>query len=329
LSVAPARIKGQLCSVYSRAQGEDPGGSAPSWERCLVVELEKPWTNDVIESKKFPAEVASALALAETQGYSVRLQCVVPDAEYSSPGHTRVMLFSRPPRPFARFLKRDYLVPSERVGELVRVLLDQSGELESLDGYREDSDGVREMLVCTHGTRDVCCPSFGYPIYRNLRHEYAPRLDGRLRVWRTSHLGGHRLAPNLVDLPEGRNWVRIGPDQLDTLVFRERPASDMRPFYRGWVGLDTPFEQVAEREVFMLEGWDLTALPVTSRMTSSGNGSRSAKVRIEFPEPHGAGAVAYDAVVELAGIVPSVTCLGEGIKEEIEQYTTTQLEKVR
>jgi hypothetical protein len=103
----------------------------------------------------------------------------------------------------------------------------------------------------------------------------------------------------------------------------------MRPFYRGWVGLDTPFEQIAEREVFMLEGWDLTARPLASRVTPSDNGSRGARVRIEFSDPNGGTVGAYEADVELTGTVPSVTCLGEEIKEEIEQYTTTRLKKVR
>ena len=239
------------------------------------------------------------------------------------------MLFSRPPPPFARFRKQDYLVPSERVGTLVRALLGQSGGLESLDGYRRDSDGVREILVCTHGTRDVCCPSFGYPIYHILRREYAPRLDGRLRVWRTSHIGGHRLAPNLVDLPEGRNWVRIGQDQLDALVFRDRPASEMRPFYRGWIGLDTPFEQFAEREIFMLEGWDWTTRQVTSRLSQSGNGHGGSKVRIEFPSQNGGGSGAYEAIVEVADSVLSAPCLGDGEMEEVEQYRVSRLERVR
>ena len=35
--------QGELCSVYSFAQGEDPIGSATPFKRCLLVELPTPW----------------------------------------------------------------------------------------------------------------------------------------------------------------------------------------------------------------------------------------------------------------------------------------------
>jgi hypothetical protein len=53
----------------------------------------------------------------------------------------------------------------------------------------------RDILVCTHGSRDRCCSRFGAPIYRQAR-----RLVGELelentRIWQASHIGGHRMAP--------------------------------------------------------------------------------------------------------------------------------------
>ena len=47
--------KNQLCSVYSRAIGEDPAGSAPSWQRCLVLEFPKPWKGEVMFYRMFLA----------------------------------------------------------------------------------------------------------------------------------------------------------------------------------------------------------------------------------------------------------------------------------
>ena len=320
---------GQLCSVFSRANGEDPGGSAPHWDRCLIVELAKPWKGEVAESRHFPAGVTTALGRAERAGRPTRLQCVTPDREYSVDGHTRVMLFSKPPGPFVTYVKDDYLAPSDQVGPLVRALLRQSGGLQAFDRYRQDTDGVREILVCAHGARDNCCASFGNAIYHILRHQYAQRLDGRLRVWSVSHLGGHRFAPNIVDLPEGRNWVRLGPEQLDALVYRNRPVSEMRPFYRGWTGLDTPYEQMAEREVLMAEGWDWTQRYVTTRLVQPPQGHGPARVRIDFSDGDGHASGAYEATVEAAEAAPTAACLNGGERREAEQYTVTQLEKVR
>jgi hypothetical protein len=225
--------------------------------------------------------------------------------------------------------KDDFMAPSDRIGALVRALLVDSDRLEEFEQYRQQSGDVREMLVCTHGARDTCCASFGFPIYQLLRHQYAPELGGRLRVWRVSHLGGHRLAPNLVDLPEGRNWVRLGPEHLDALVFRNRPVSEMRRFYRGWIALGTPYEQMAEREVFMREGWDWTKRQVTTRLEGPVSAGGQARVRIDFGDRNGGPSGSYEATVEDAAAVPTMECLGEGEPGLAEQYAVSGLEKVR
>src|SRR5262249_46855313 len=54
--------------------------------------------------------------------------------------------------------------------------------------------GIPEVhyFVCTNGQRDLCCARFGLPVYSALRE----RVAGR--VWQTTHLGGHRFAPNIL-----------------------------------------------------------------------------------------------------------------------------------
>lgn len=44
----------RLCSLLSKANGEDPIGSASSFERYLVVEVAAPWEGDVTRSEHFP-----------------------------------------------------------------------------------------------------------------------------------------------------------------------------------------------------------------------------------------------------------------------------------
>ena len=326
-TAAKQPLKSKLCSVLSREYGEDPGGSAPSWDRCLIVEVAKPWKFEVAESSHFPAGVSEALDRAEKAGKPARLQCVSPDPEYSQEGQTRVMLFSRPSGPLMTYSKVDYLVPSDQVGRLAHALLVDSDAVDEFAQHRQQSDGVREILVCTQGTRDVCCASFGFPVYNALRNQYAPALNGGLRVWRVSHLGGHRLAPNLVDMPEARNWVRLGTEHLDALVYRDRPVSEMRPFYRGWIGLRTPHEQMAEREVFMAEGWDWTSRRVTTSLVEPANGSGRATVRLDFEDQNGGSSGSYVAVVEAAAVVPTMHCMADEKPGEAEQYSVSRLEK--
>ncbi len=318
-----------FCAEYSLEAGESPAGSAPSWQQCLVFELPRPWQPDVPDSPHFPEAVKDAVALAEEAGRGVRPLCVSPDTEYSADGHTAVMLFSRPEGPFTAYEREEYLVPTEALGDLAGALLVDRQDLGKFSPWRRETNGVRDMLVCTHGSRDKCCASMGFPIYEELRRRQAPRLGGAMRVWQVSHLGGHRLAPNLIDMPSGRNWVRIGPDQVDALVSRSGPPTVLEENYRGLTGLDSPFEMIAEGEVLMREGWDIAGRPVLVEAAPSSNGHEGAQVRVETSSPDGKPVV-YEVAVEVSGTVEYIKCVGredEGTEEEA-QYTVARVEKV-
>ncbi|MCZ6854273.1 MAG: hypothetical protein O7G86_10175 [Gammaproteobacteria bacterium] len=69
-----------------------------------------------------------------------------------------------------------------------------------------------QYFVCTNGQRDLCCARFGLPAYERMRE-----LVGT-RVWQTSHLGGHRFAPNVLALPQGVLYGRVIPEEVDSFV---------------------------------------------------------------------------------------------------------------
>ncbi len=318
-------VRRKLCSVFSTSNGEDPAGSATWWRRCLVVEVPEPWASDVIESRAFPAEVSAELARAAEAGLQVRLQCVTPDAEYSREGETGVMFFSRSDGPFSSYAKVEYRVPTAELGPLVAALLTRPEDLGQFAGYRQDTGHLRDILVCTHGSQDTCCGSIGYPVYDALRHRYARMPGANLRVWRVSHLGGHRFAPNVLDMPEGRNWVRIGEDQLDAFVHRNGAASDLRGQYRGWVGMESPYEQLAESEALMHEGWGWTERRVDSRLVDLDEAVGRAVVRLEFSVGTNGDMGAYVARIERTGSAPRADCISGAPGGDVPQYAVTEL----
>src|SRR5262249_30443840 len=69
------------------------------------------------------------------------------------------------------------------------------------------------LLVCTHGKHDRCCARYGRPLHAALREG----LDDDW-VWQVSHIGGDRFAGNLVCLPEGLYFGRVGPDDAWPLL---------------------------------------------------------------------------------------------------------------
>ena len=322
---SPRRL---MCSVFSKSNQEDPGGSGSWWKRCVVFEMTKPWESDIAKTPHFPSGLSDVLERANQSGLETKVHCVVPDSEYTAAGRSRVMFFSRPEGPFSTYSKDDFQVPPDKIVPLVEALVDSPKRLEDFERYRQDTSGVRDILVCTHGSHDCCCATFGYPIYQVLRRQHAPELNGALRVWRVSHLGGHRFAPNLLDMPEGRNWVRIGHEDLESLVHRNRPASELRQSYRGWVGLDSPYEQVAEREAFMREGWDWTRRRISGQLTAVEGDGDQAEVRIDYSDAEGGDYGAYEVTVKSIESVAKVECLSGEDTGAATQFKATRVVKV-
>ena len=316
-----------MCSLVARSNGEDPVGSVPTWERCLVMELAAPWEHDVAGSKHFPALALEAMKSAERSGPPTRLQCVLPDPEYSRPGHARVMLFQRTAGPFALHTRTEYAVPDTELGSLAAALLSESEAAKGHERYRVDGNGMRDILVCTHGSRDACCATFGFPIYQALRAT-ASALPGSVRVWRTSHTGGHRFAPTVIDLPDGRYWAHMDEDIMETILRRKGPVEPLRMHYRGWAGMPGGPLQAAEREAFLREGWPWMDYLKAGRLREGGQAAEPYIAQIDFAAPNGKVEGAYEAVVETlrSALVPQ--CMSLGTKGESPQYRVASLRRI-
>ncbi|CAG7638627.1 hypothetical protein PAECIP111802_02461 [Paenibacillus allorhizosphaerae] len=180
------------------------------------------------------------------------------------------------------------------------------------------------MFVCTHGSHDVCCGKFGYFIYKEIDDRYALHSGGSLRVWRTSHFGGHRHAPTMIDFPECRYWAQITPGLLDALLLRKGGFEHIARNYRGWGRIGT-FEQVAEREIFLREGWDW--IKYKKQAVLRRKDDTSAVVRLSFwRSEDGAECETYEVEVCISGKVETGGC-GHGWGEA-RQFTVSNVAKV-
>ncbi|MBB6097473.1 hypothetical protein HNR42_000890 [Deinobacterium chartae] len=301
---------GSLCSQVSLQSDEDPAGSAFSFEHYLLVEIPTPWDSDLLASRHVPPGFAEFVRDIQRTKLSFRPLGLVPDQD-TPEGFVRLLYFRRPDGPFAHLEKYDYLVAPQEVTPLSRALL--HGEDLSLWAARRVTDTPeRELLVCTHGSVDVCCAKFGYPLYREMRDTWVPRLEGRLRVWRTSHFGGHRFAPTVIDLPYGRVWAHLTPAALPYLLRREGHPKALHRHQRGWAGT-TGLGQIAERAALEAEGWawldyarevifeEIVGGDAADRHNpvSAANPPERARVRIEFTTPAGeAGAYVVELVFD-------------------------------
>jgi hypothetical protein len=151
------------------------------------VEVAQPWAKGFFREHPLLKPIIELIeTIYQEQGAWVRALAIAPDREYSRPDTTRFLYYQRPARLFAQFEKQEFLLPENQVGALAKALLTQPDEVFRFESYRQDTSHIRDILVCTHRNVDVACARFDYPIYKQLREEYA---GDRLRVWRCSHFG--------------------------------------------------------------------------------------------------------------------------------------------
>ena len=99
------------------------------------------------------------------------------------------------------------------------------------------------LLVCTHGKHDRCCARYGRPLYDALREQAEDDW-----VWQASHVGGDRFAGNLVCLPEGLYFGRVGLDEAWAVLDGYLAGRIHLGCYRGRSSYPFPV-QAAERRI--------------------------------------------------------------------------------
>lgn len=222
----------------------DPIGTAGSYLGFLLVEWPLPWPAK-LESIDELRPLARRLDATE-----IRLQAVVPRT--SGTTARRLVLYRRAGGgPFRSFTRIEREVSAGRLVEEACQLLE--APITTTDAF-ESGVPVRDLLICSHGRRDACCGSAGTVLARQLS-DSPSALSPEVRLWRTSHLGGHRFAPTAVTLPDGAAWAFVDPELAGQVTRREGDVRNVLGRYRGSAGLLSPVVQALEREAFRQTGW--------------------------------------------------------------------------
>ncbi|CAN5582490.1 hypothetical protein BH09CHL1_BH09CHL1_22940 [soil metagenome] len=303
-----------FCSVFAKNAGEDPIGSAWGAKRFFLAEVALPWPYNLLEARGIPDRVPAAIhELYETHP-DWGMIAIAPDPAYSVPGKTRIIDLDFSASPMAQASRRDLLVDFSDVGDtMIAICRD-----EPLPASVEiDNATYRDLLICTHCASDACCAKFGFPAYSKLR-ALAKDTPGT-RVWRCSHFGGHRFAPTLFDVPDGRYWGFLDDDNLETILHRTGDIESVRGCYRGWAGYDTAAEQLLEREALVREGWDWLNWPQSIEILERNAEDEPIRLAITGHRPSG-DAVRYEGAIEVIGeIVTLGTTNGEPHPERVHR----------
>lgn len=234
---------GTRCSVGSLAVQEQLIGSAPQADAWLALEQPGPWGARAFTDSHLDPVLGKALETAATLA-GVRPCLIRRPGRHADRGGDapRVVLLCHTDPAHTWLLRGEVSDPA--------ALLDL--DLDALaDG---DADGVRrslpglipskepQLLICTNGSRDVCCAVEGRPLVA------ATAAERPGQVWEVTHASGHRFSPTTVLLPPGTMHGRVALHQGVELLDAAAAGAVVLEGYRGRTTWPGP-AQVAELAV--------------------------------------------------------------------------------
>jgi hypothetical protein len=273
------------------------------------VEVPQPWPHDIGDTSL----ISSIRDLVSDS--ALRVQAILDGKSR----RRRIMAYlNGSPDGFSGFERREAEYGDDFAAD-VQALLAESPDGGAASPPGSESEGlVKDLLVCIHGRRDFCCGSVGAELAVSLAQQQLP--EG-VRVWRTSHTGGHRFAPNVIVLPEGTLWAYADEALVYRVLTRSGSVDDVVDHYRGCAGLFGPQVQAAEREVLRQVGWDLLDMHRSAEL--AGNGMVRLTAR-----PADGPAQAWEAEVGRGRTLPVPDC-GHPIEEAKKSETEWVVENLR
>jgi len=243
------------CSDGSLAAGEQLEGSAPQALGWVALEQNGPWGAKAFTASHLDPEMGRALEAAAA-AHDVRPSLIrTPGRHADDVAGPRTVLVARTV-PGATWLLAGTVPDPRDLLALDWAALragDRDAVRRSLPALTPDDRA--HLLVCTNGTRDVCCASLGRPV------ALAGEAARPGRVWEVTHTSGHRFAPTAVLLPAGTLHGRMATDDAVVLLDEADAGRTVLAGSRGRSTWSAP-GQVAELAVRALTGeTGLDALP--------------------------------------------------------------------
>ena len=215
----PALSLRPLCADVSAAGGEGVGATASRVEHWLLVEYAGHWPYEPLDASVFGGRLRAHLA-----------------AQLAALPHSRLFLVKRPGRWRRARARVVYGATPERGRRFFQLELASHADLLELDfaaalaGGPPLGDPLEHplLLICTHGKRDRCCARYGQALCEAFTG-HAP--SGW--AWQSTHVGGDRFAGNVVCLPEGLYFGRVGREDVVALLEQYVAGKIALERYRG------------------------------------------------------------------------------------------------
>jgi hypothetical protein len=282
-----------FCGEESRQSGEDPIGTGDSYYQIYIfVEFPTPWNKDAFDTKSLPDSLKLFQAEISEQELPVKMLFIYSKYLWEQ-NFTKVLIYHRDEGLINRYHKQECQLKT--IEEVVPVIKEYL--LNGNFPQQTTAKVARDIFICTHGSHDKCCGKYGYPFYQQALANIVNLSFNDVRIWQTSHFGGHRFAPTVMDFPDGRYYARLNQALLTPLLTRTGEIDFFKSIYRGWSILPEP-AQILEREMIFQHGWDWFDYKVIGTVLKEDDDGSFYHVEIKFQKPDGSLSVVYGDVVE-------------------------------
>ena len=115
------------CSDFSALIKEELAGSAPVWDRLVVISLPRPWPYNINESNQFHKLFNKKIECIKDKLKLFRFQFVAPDKDYASEYLTKIFFFKKnnDDSYFSKFNKMEFDVPKEKISQFLLDLIEK------------------------------------------------------------------------------------------------------------------------------------------------------------------------------------------------------------
>ncbi len=265
-----------FCADRSRCLNETPIGTASQYSTYVLIECPTPWTANAGASQAIPAVLSQTMQAIAQRDAAVRF-LLINRNQTQLLGCRSVIIYRLPTTEFCR----GYNQYEFAVTDLQDAAIAIQNFFEPHFAHPMVYSRTQDLLICTHGSHDQCCARYGNPFYAAAQKvvQTLPQLD--IRVWRSSHFGGHRFAPTALTFPDGRYYARLNDIILKSILSQTGDINQLESTYRGWGRLPNAL-QIMEWQLFQRYGWDWYKFPMAHKILAADPTTDSIKARLQY-----------------------------------------------
>ncbi|ARV57374.1 sucrase ferredoxin [Nostocales cyanobacterium HT-58-2] len=270
-----------FCSDYSRQAEEDLIGSATNQQTYILVECPPPWASEAFHSRWVPENLQILIKEVKRNKLPIKFLLIANNFSHKTES-TTLLIYQRKEGLSNGYRQQEFqLANIEQVAAVVKKWL--RGDLPD---YDVETSAIRDILVCTHGSHDRCCARYGNPFYFHATSIVSNLELGNIRIWKSSHFGGHRFAPTAIDFPDGRYYGALDQESFQSILTRTGDITFLKKVYRGW-GILPNSIQVLERELILRYGWDWFNYKVAGEIIKQNLDENMVLVELNVEKPDG------------------------------------------